>query len=177
VDTGRAAASYWYARPGGTDFFGPITTAQTLPVDVPEWKAARVPGAIEAEEMKVLKKTGSIETQSYGFMSNEMHLWWTRGKPGDRLELAFQSEEARDGTVLVRFTKAPDYAKIQCSINGGEAGPVIDLYDPQVTGSQPLSLGRCALEKGENTLTIEIVGANEKAVKSYMVGIDYLLVK
>lgn len=177
VKTARAAVSYWYARPGSSDFFGPIVGDDTVPIEVPEWKAARVPGAIEGEEMEVVAKTGSLETQSYGFMSNEEHLWWTGGSPGDRLTLAFEAPESGERTVLVRFTKARDYAMVQCHVNGRKAGPAIDLYDPRVVGSEPISLGKVPILKGRNTLTIEIVGANEKAVKSYMVGLDYLLLE
>jgi hypothetical protein len=177
VDTARAAISYWYARPGGTDFFGPITEEDTVPVEVPEWVAPRVPGAIEGEEMEVVQKTGSLETQSYGFMSNEMHLWWTQGKPGDRLELAFEAKEAGEKDVFVRFTKARDYAQVQCYVNGRKAGPAIDLYDPNVVGGAPVSLGRHRVAAGKNAFAIEILGANEKAVKSYMVGLDYILLK
>ena len=40
-----------------------------------------------------------------------------------------------------------------------------------------LDLGGFELKKGQNTLTAEIVGANEAAIKNYMFGLDYLLVK
>ena len=41
----------------------------------------------------------------------------------------------------------------------------------QYTG--PISFGTFDLKAGKHTLTAEIVGANEKAVKSYMFGLDY----
>ena len=40
-----------------------------------------------------------------------------------------------------------------------------------------IDLGPFALKKGQNRLTVEIVGANEKAAKAYMFGLDYLLLK
>ena len=35
-------------------------------------------------------------------------------------------------------------------------------------------MGTHELSKGEHALRVDIVGANEKAVKSYMFGLDYL---
>jgi hypothetical protein len=35
-------------------------------------------------------------------------------------------------------------------------------------------MGTHELSQGQHVLRIEIVGANEKAVKSYMFGLDYL---
>jgi len=37
-----------------------------------------------------------------------------------------------------------------------------------------IELGTFDLTAGENQLAITITGANEKAVKSYMVGLDYV---
>ena len=38
----------------------------------------------------------------------------------------------------------------------------------------PLDLGAHELTAGEHKLTVEITGANRKAVKAYMVGLDYV---
>jgi hypothetical protein len=62
-------------------------------------------------------------------------------------------------------------------VNGVKVGEPIDLYDGGVTPTGPIDLGPFELSKGANKLTVEIVGANEKAAKSYMVGLDYVLVK
>ena len=37
-----------------------------------------------------------------------------------------------------------------------------------------MNLGTLELKKGEHRFTLEIVGANPKAVKSYMAGLDYV---
>jgi hypothetical protein len=39
----------------------------------------------------------------------------------------------------------------------------------------PVELGTFELKTGENTISFTITGANAKAVLSYMVGLDYLL--
>jgi len=51
----------------------------------------------------------------------------------------------------------------------------IDLYNNGVIPTGVFDIGIHKLDKGEHKLRVEIVGANEKAVKAYMFGIDYLL--
>ena len=41
----------------------------------------------------------------------------------------------------------------------------------------PISLGTHDLTAGEHKLTVEIVGANDKAIKSHMFGLDYVIFK
>lgn len=182
--TNRAAVSYWYARPGGQSFFKPITKADVVLEDLPVHVAHKVEGCQEGESLKVLEVTGGkAEVQDLtGFMqkfSGDRHLWWMGNpKPGDKLTVAFDSSEAGRKNIEVNLTKANDYAIVQLYINGQKAGDPIDLYNNGVVPTGPVDLGRFELVKGkENKLTVEIVGANEKAFKSYMFGLDYILVK
>jgi hypothetical protein len=50
----------------------------------------------------------------------------------------------------------------------------IDLYKNGVVATGVLDMSIHTLSKGQHTLRVEIVGANEKAVKKYMFGLDYL---
>jgi hypothetical protein len=93
------------------------------------------------------------------------------------LKLGFDSAFEGKRHVIAKLTKAGDYAKVQLYVNGNKAGDVIDLYHEGVTPANEMDLGEFDLKKGQNTLTIEIVGANEKAAKAYMVGLDYILLK
>ncbi len=176
--TTRAAVSYWYARPGGRDFFKEITRDDVRIVPMPAYTVPKVKGAIEGETLQVLEKTGVAERQELGEEhSGATHLWWREGKPGDKLVLGFDAPEAGRRNVVVRLTGAPDYAKVQLYINGQKAGPERDLYRENVRALREMDLGAFDLKKGQNTLTAEIVGASEKAIKSYMFGIDYILLK
>jgi hypothetical protein len=176
--TTRAAVSYWYARPGGSSAFKKITRADVKLVNVPEYKVLIVPGAQEGEKLKVLKKTGVADRQGLSEQfSDEAQLWWRNAKPGDKLTVAFKSPAEGSRHVIVRLTKAPDYGKVQLSVNGKKAGEAIDLYAKGVEPAAELDLGAMELKKGENTLTAEIVGANDAAIKGYMFGLDYLVVK
>ena len=177
-DTTRAAVSYWYARPKGSDFFGPVTRDQVEPVEVPEYQLFRVAGAIEGEKMEVIEKTGTTAIQNLGpRFSGEAHLWWTEGQPGDRLTLGFNVPADTRKHVLVKLTKAPDYATVQLYVNGEKAGDVIDLYNSRGVASGEMDLGPFDLTQGQNKLTVEIIGANEQAIKAYMFGLDYVLLK
>ena len=58
--------------------------------------------------------------------------------------------------------------------DGKKLGEPLDLFNPSVIPTGPIDLGVHDLTKGDHRLTIEIVGANPKAVKSYMFGLDYI---
>jgi len=108
---------------------------------------------------------------------DDAQLWWVGGKPGDKLDLALPVKEKGRYEISVVLTKAPDYGIVQFYVNGKKAGKPIDLYGEKVTNTEPMALGTFELPKGEQKLSVEIAGANEKAVKSYMFGIDQILVK
>ena len=59
--------------------------------------------------------------------------------------------------------------------NGKKLGKTIDLFNaPDVVTTGVVSLGAHDLSAGKHKLTIEITGANPKAVKAYMFGLDYV---
>ena len=98
-------------------------------------------------------------------------------KPGDTLTLAFPAPKAGKYRVFGRFLKARDYGIHQLAINGQPAGAPIDFYEPEVRPTSERLLGEFELKAGDNEFSVTVVGANEKAVKSYMFGLDYLLLK
>jgi hypothetical protein len=51
------------------------------------------------------------------------------------------------------------------------------LYNPEVISTEPLPLGTFDLAAGDQTLTVEIVGANDRAVQAYMFGLDQVLLE
>lgn len=63
---------------------------------------------------------------------------------------------------------------MQLALDGEPLGKPIDLYDPQVVTTGVLTFSKLALKPGPHVLSLQIVGANAKAAKSYMVGIDYV---
>ena len=74
----------------------------------------------------------------------------------------------------MQLTKAPDYGIVQFYLDGKKLGQPIDLYHSSVVASGSMSFGQQQLTAGEHKLGLEIVGANTKAIKNYMAGIDYV---
>jgi len=170
--------NYWYAVPGAKNGFQSIQATDLVLRPIPELKVVRVKGAIEGEEMKIIEKTGQLETQEWFDASGEKHLWWRGGqKPGDTLVLMFEIQQAGPQRIFGRFLKAPDYGIAQFAINGQKAGEPIDFYNDEVIITPEIKLGTFDLKAGENKFAVTITGANEKSEKAYMVGIDYLLLK
>lgn len=140
-----------------------------------------VVGAIEAEQLSAKATAGSVRPQSMQAFqgdrwSNGSQLWWTGGKIGDRLSLELDVLNKIDA-VQMAFTCAPDYGVFEISLNGKPLTQPIDLYEPQVVNTGMLQLNTGTIEPGKHTLTLEIVGRNPKAVKQYMLGIDFLRFK
>lgn len=175
TDVDLAVTAYWYAKPGATDEFPPLDPADLVVSEIPPYVPPRTPGAIEGEEMTIIEKAGVAEPQTVWGTSNDAHLWWREGhKVGDKLVLSFQAPNVGTYEIIGRFVKAADYGVHQLHVNDAKAGEPIDFYNNGVIVSEEMRLGRFELRQGENRLTVEVVGANEKAVVKYMFGLDYL---
>jgi hypothetical protein len=169
---------YWYGMPGAKDTIAPIRPADLKLTILPTWTAPKVKGALEGEALHIIAKTAEVGAQDIDGCSDGKHLWWRNGtKPGDRLVLGFRVRTAGKYHVYARFVRAGDYGIVQMSVNGEKAGEPIDLYHDGVSVSKEADLGTFDMKKGENQLAVEIVGANEKAKKEYMFGLDYILLK
>ena len=171
--------AYWYLEPAGHDPYSPQPLEERTGYYAPAPPPQHVPGALEGEALKVLEKTGgtvqSQEMADFGERwSGGSQLWWTEAKPGDRLQLALPVETESRYRILAQLTKAVDYGIVQISLDGRKLGAPIDLYHNGVVATGELELATLTLAAGEHQLVIEISGANPKAVKSYMVGLDYV---
>ncbi len=174
-----ACTAYWYLAPGGTDAYEPVPVGERVGYNVPLPPPPAFRGAIEGERMEVLKKTGGNAREQElaghgGEWSGDAHLWWTDAKPGDRLDLALPVQEAGTYTLTAQLTKARDYGIVQLYLDDKKLGEPRDLYDPEVVPTGILDLGKHDLKAGKHTLSIEITGANDKAVKAYMAGLDFV---
>lgn len=163
----------WYLAPGGVDPFQPV------PVDQRHGYYVRLP--LELAGFEVLgEPPGNLEVQNMtgfgaGKWTHDDHLWWTGAKPGDKLDLAFRVKQTGKYNVSAYLTKAVDYGIVQLYLDGKKLGGPIDLFNNGVIRTDPpVPLGVHELTEGQHKLTVEIVGANEKAVKAYMFGIDEL---
>lgn len=154
-----------------------------LPGQIPSIDPAtgKIPGALEGEQMEVLKITGGrTQTQPMGNFkagswSGQSQLWWSDGKPGDQLTLALHAPAAGRYEVLTVLTKAVDYGVVSASINYSEPTPPIDLFNkPDVITTGAISLGSHQLAAGVNTLQFTLALPNPAALPRNMVGLDYV---
>jgi hypothetical protein len=173
-----AATAYWYQAAGQADHYeaAPVTQRKGYwkPVEV-----FKVKGALEGEQLDILEKTaGNARRQDLGGFgdkwSGEAHLWWTSANVGDMLDLEVPVERAGTYRLKMQLTKAIDYGIVQLYLNGKKLGEPIDLFNNGVVPTGLLDTGAHELDASNHILRIEIVGANAKAVKQYMFGLDYL---
>ena len=143
-------------------------------------KTGRVLGVFEGESLKIVGKTGgnAASQAMSGFPKDKWsgtdHLWWTGAGPGARLELELPVATAGTYDVEVVLTMARDYGIVQLLVDGEILGGPIDCYDVDVVTTGVMSVGPKMLTAGEHKLGFQITGANPKAEKGYMVGIDYV---
>jgi hypothetical protein len=169
-----ATTVMWYLAPDGVDPYDAVPVSQrdgyyTKPdLFVAGLKVLNEPRG----EVQVQKLPGNDGKK----WKNDEQLWWVGGRPKDRLVLALPVAKAGKHEVIVHLTKAHDYGIVKLALDG-KAGEPIDLYNPDVVPSGPISLGTFDLAEGPHMLTVEIVGANPQAVKSYMFGIDRIELK
>lgn len=144
-------------------------------------KTKRVAGAIEGESLKPAKLTGgnaggqNMAAFSLGKWSGESHLWWTSAKPGDQMAIDINVKQAGRYEVYVAMTKAVDYGIVKVALDDLPPSEPLDMFNNGVVNTPPISLGEHNLAEGKHRLTFEIVGANPKAAKAYMVGLDYIV--
>jgi len=121
---------------------------------------------------------GRIWSGYGGKWSDEAHLWWTGAKAG-RLRSIWPVpvEKTARYRLTMQLTKAIDYGIVQLSLDGKKLGEPIDLFNNGVVPTGVLDMGVHDLNAGQHTLRIQVVGANEKALKRYMFGIDYILLE
>ncbi len=173
-----ASTVYWYLAPGGNDPYQPVPLAERTGYFI-QPAIKRVPGAIEGEKMKILAKTTGPAREHDLFdneskWSGDAHLRWLEAQPGDKLDLALPVAKAGKFKLLAQFTRAPRYGIFQLSLDGKRLGEPIDLHNGELIPSGEIDLGTHELTAGEHKLSVEIVGANPKAGKKFMFGLDYV---
>ncbi len=171
--TKYACVTAWYLAKGGKDPYGQV------PVDQRHGYYDKV--TPRAGGFEVLEKTGgNVQTQGMSSFGKDKwkkndQLWWTGAKPGDKIVLKVPTKRGGPQEVSVLLTKARDYGIVQFWLDGKKVGKPVDLYNPDVIPTEPISLGTHDLTAGDHELGVEIVGANPAALKAYMFGLDYVI--
>lgn len=169
-----ACVAHWYLDPEGYDPYEPV------PADQRHGYYIRPP--LEGGGFEVIgKPKGNVSTQDMrhyrngGTWTDDDHLWWTGARPSDRLDIVLPVEKTGRYRLSAILTKANDYGIVQLSIDDKEVGGPIDLFNPSVVRTDPIPLGVMSLTEGDHKLTVEILGANPKAITSYMFGLDEII--
>lgn len=173
-----AAMAYWYQQPRGHDAYAPVPLSMRVGYQVLP-PVRKVAGAIEGESLPIMGTIGGkAEVQDMvvfgGDWSGDAQLWWRDAQPGNRLQLDLVVTNAARYEIWGQFTKARDYGIVQFGLDGLKLGAPIDFYHDGVISSGEVKLGVLTLTAGAHPFEVQITGANERAEKSYMFGLDYL---
>lgn len=182
-----ATVSCWYMKPGGKCLIEPDPAIARLPVSLKRESlyppVADVAGYLQGEHLRVISvSAGNWETQTsmeWGW-SNNSQLWWMDGGPKGLMKAEFEMAQEGDYTLTGCFTKAIDYGDFKMMVNDQPVNLTFKGYHDQKGKSvitEIAKLGKFHLKQGINTLQIEVVGKQPKAVGRYMVGIDYIKIR
>ena len=146
-----------------------IAIASTWDMDIIEQK-------IEGEDLEVISKTaGRVQQQSKDGVdwSGERQLRWYDAKVGSKLQLEFTLAKKGKYEIVAGLTRDRDYGKHKITINGQPVASEIDVYSKFMV-HEKFEFGTFDLNRGTNSIEVEITGANSAANPRHMLGIDYL---
>ena len=128
------------------------------------------------------RSAGQVITQdmkpfTLGTWEEDDQLFWTGAGPSDKLEVMLPVTTTGAQELSVVLTRASDYGIVQFFVDGTKVGKPIDLYCGYVTSTPPISLGTHEFREGTHTLTVEIVGTNEKTKGRSRFGLDQISLK
>lgn len=135
----------------------------------------------EAEALEATVTGGDAREQKMnGFKSDRWsggsQLWWGGARPGDTLELKLPESVGLIDLEVV-MTCARDYGIVQLALDGKTLGKPIDLYESEVVTTGVLIFKELELKPGPHVMTVQILGANPKAVPAFMVGLDFIRIR
>jgi len=123
---------------------------------------------LEAEAAEIVERRGvqtgvqRMEDFGRGNWSGDAQLH-VGGKPGDALVLNLPVAKTGRYQLGVYLTMAPDFGRIQPSLDGERLGESVDLYAPRVIASGRTILTTKSLQAGRHTIRFDIVGKNPKS--------------
>ena len=100
-----------------------------------------------------------------------------RPKTRRRTAAGLRSPQGRQISGFRPIRQGADYGIIQLAIDGEKAGKPIDFFNNDESLTAEIPMGTFELREGRNVLSATVLGANEKALKAYMFGLDYLMLK
>jgi hypothetical protein len=140
-----------------------------------------VAGAIEGEDMPILRTTGGAATDQAmtGFgeqWSAGAQVFWHESHVGDSLVLRLDVALQGRYDLLAQLTTAGDYGIVQVCVDHVAVGTPVDCYHNGVNVTGQISLGTVTLTAGQHELTLVITGKNASS-SNYLAGLDYVLLR
>jgi hypothetical protein len=179
--------SYWYLKPGGKCLVEPDPAIVKIPVSLKRENlyppVADLAGYLQGEHLRIISvSAGNWEVQNssdWGW-SNNAQLWWMDGGINGSLKAEFEMAKEGEYSISLNFTKAVDYGDFKMMINDQPVNMTFKGFNdkkgkPVIT--EFAKLGKFHLKQGINTIQLEIVGKQPKAIERYMVGIDYIKIR
>jgi hypothetical protein len=166
-----SSTAYWYALPGGTDFFTPLTRDDVLP-----W-GRTVVGATEAETLKVTASDGAKPQAVVNDLAYSKNGGWLllAAKAGDSMELTGELARPGDWNLVVGHAAGPGLGRFKVSLDGNDLPVEVDGYAAEPGMAQTV-LGEVHLGDDPSRLKITVSGKADAAT-GYAVGLDYFLLK
>ena len=87
--------------------------------------------------------------------------------PGGELHFQLNQPEAKERELILNMNNFNCYGIVQVLVNGKEAGKPFDTYAPRLILCEPQSMGKVALKKGANKITLRIVGKNPRSANYF----------
>ena len=173
-----SVVTYWYGfdKAVGVGVSTPeeIQAEAAAPVAYQTPYVLKLDGYKFADDSKPI--SGRVELQAMaGFGSDwkeNRQLFWTGGKPSDKISLMVNVEKENPQTLRLGLTAACDYGIVQVWLDGERLGRPFDLFNAQSVIHQEQVFGALPpLAAGEHRVDFEMVGKNEKSV-NYFFGTD-----
>jgi hypothetical protein len=181
LDDDIASVAYWYQTEPHAPF-------PKLPGPAERMRDAKRPpvrfaGALECESMKITARSPGLaadtqDLQSYGRgWSGAAQLFVRAQKPGDFVEIAIPAKEAGPKKIVLHATKAPDYGRLQFTVNARAVETTFDGYAAKPVPSGPINLGVHEPKDGLFNLRAEVIGTNPASTgPQYYFGLDAVVI-
>jgi WD40 repeat protein len=138
------------------------------------WK---LPGALEAEDLEVLHWADciySVQPLSGPRRWSNGRQLFCRARQGGYVELALDVAGAGEYALDIYFTRAPDYGRVEVSLDGKQVGAVFDGFHGSVVPSGKVPFGNLPLAAGRHRLRFRAVDKHPQST-GYYLGVDCLV--
>ena len=145
-----------------------------LAIDYLRLKRIIVPGAIEAEHLKILRQeNANAQVQMLGQDWSAEGQLFCPGQKNQFVELELPAKEPGTYDLAIYFTKAGDYGILEAELDGKPIGERWNGVNNGIVTSGPVSFGKVTLSAGTHRLLFRCRDKDPNS-SNYFMGIDCL---